>query len=163
MCKLYENCFRVVNIAYTNEIADICHNWDININEMITACESKPYGFMPFFPGLGVGGHCLPYNPYYLMKGGVNLPILKKSATFLEMRPYIKATELINKHDFNKVLVIGVGFKPDISFIEFIDLDDFNVDYINDNFNIVVVAIKQSKIDYSILESLKESINVIYF
>ena len=135
------------------------------------------------------------------MKGGVNLPILKKSATFLEMRPYIKATELINKHDFNKVLVIGVGFKPgeslmtnspgisfvysmirfgkyvkcydpivqtsnnksDISFIEFIDLDDFNVDYINDNFNIVVVAIKQSKIDYSILESLKESINVIYF
>jgi nucleotide sugar dehydrogenase len=58
MCKLYENCFRMVNIAYANEGADACKRFGIDPFEMIRACETKPYGFMPFYPGLGVGGHC---------------------------------------------------------------------------------------------------------
>ena len=80
MTKLYENCYRMVNIAYVNEIADACKNHDINPNEVIDAAATKPFGFQPFRPGLGVGGHCIPVNPYYLFVNN-ELPVLEFAST----------------------------------------------------------------------------------
>jgi nucleotide sugar dehydrogenase len=113
LCKLYENCFRVVNIAYVNEIADLSTSYNIDFNEVMSACKTKPFGFMPFYPGFGIGGFCLPQNPYYLMHGlkepDMTTPILYKSINYLNDRPLIKAKYFSN---FNNILIIGSGFKP---------------------------------------------------
>jgi UDP-N-acetyl-D-glucosamine dehydrogenase len=66
MVKLLENTFRAVNIGLVNEIALMCHKMDINVWEVIEAAKTKPFGFMPFYPGPGLGGHCIPIDPYYL-------------------------------------------------------------------------------------------------
>jgi UDP-N-acetyl-D-glucosamine dehydrogenase len=66
MVKLLENTFRSVNIALANEMALTCHSLDINVWEVIEAAKSKPFGFLPFYPGPGLGGHCIPVDPYYL-------------------------------------------------------------------------------------------------
>jgi nucleotide sugar dehydrogenase len=202
MCKLYENCFRVVNIAYTNEIADMCRDLRINTNEMISACNTKPYGFMSFYPGLGIGGKCLPHNPYYLMKDQkYSLPILQQSSSFLELRPYVKACDILKNQEFKRVLILGLGFKtgeseifnsPSVcfayslikcnrfvkcydptvqktvlpkfaNFIDFIHLDNYNVNYINENFDTVIITIKQTDIDYTILNTLKPEIKITSF
>lgn len=110
MCKLYENCFRMVNIAYVNEISDMCEHLGIDVREMINASSTKPFGFMPFYPGIGVGGHCIPVNPYYLLKNG-SLPVLEYSTDLMEKRPKKKAYELMDKYDIKNGLIIGIGFK----------------------------------------------------
>jgi nucleotide sugar dehydrogenase len=111
MCKLYENCFRMVNIAYVNEISDICDKMGINTYEMINASSTKPFGFMPFYPGLGVGGHCIPVNPHYLFKNG-NLPVLKLATDIMTARPKCKAYEITNTYpNAEKILICGLGFK----------------------------------------------------
>lgn len=117
MCKLYENCFRMINIAYVNEISDLCNKHSINPYEMINASKTKPFGFMPFTPGLGVGGHCIPVNPYYLALGNFkDLPVLHRSVQLMENRPIVKADQIIkelsNSKDHLKILVIGLAFKP---------------------------------------------------
>ena len=66
MVKLLENTFRAVNIGLVNELALMCHNLDINVWEVIDAAKTKPFGFMPFYPGPGLGGHCIPVDPFYL-------------------------------------------------------------------------------------------------
>jgi UDP-N-acetyl-D-glucosamine dehydrogenase len=66
MVKLLENTFRAVNIGLVNEIALMCHKIDIDVWEVIDAAKTKPFGFMPFYPGPGLGGHCIPIDPYYL-------------------------------------------------------------------------------------------------
>jgi UDP-N-acetyl-D-glucosamine dehydrogenase len=66
MVKLLENTFRAVNIGLVNEIALMCHKMDINVWEVIDAARTKPFGFMPFYPGPGLGGHCIPIDPFYL-------------------------------------------------------------------------------------------------
>jgi UDP-N-acetyl-D-glucosamine dehydrogenase len=66
MVKLLENTFRAVNIGLVNEIAQMCHKLDIDVWEVINAAKTKPFGFMPFYPGPGLGGHCIPIDPYYL-------------------------------------------------------------------------------------------------
>src|SRR5471032_2442031 len=66
MVKLLENTFRAVNIGLVNEIARMCHTLDIDVWEVIEAAKTKPFGFMPFYPGPGLGGHCIPIDPYYL-------------------------------------------------------------------------------------------------
>ena len=120
LCKLYENCFRVVNIAYVNEIADLSQKYNINFDEVIKASATKPFGFMSFTPGFGIGGFCLPQNPYYLMHGlnnaSKNLPILYNSINYLNKRPLIKAEQFSK---FNKILIIGMGFKKDQSVTAF--------------------------------------------
>lgn len=111
MCKLYENCFRMVNIAYVNEIADMCKEHKIDCYEMIDASSTKPYGFMPFYPGLGVGGHCIPVNPYYLLKNG-KLPVLQYSMEMMKKRPKVKAYDILTKYkDKNNIMICGLGFK----------------------------------------------------
>ena len=110
MCKLYENCFRMINISYVNEISDMCENIGINTYEMINASSSKPFGFMPFYPGIGVGGHCIPVNPYYLFKTG-NLPVLEYATELMNRRPEQKADEIAAKYDCKNILLTGIGFK----------------------------------------------------
>jgi UDP-N-acetyl-D-glucosamine dehydrogenase len=66
MVKLLENTFRAVNIGLVNEIALMCHKLDIDVWEVIDAAGTKPFGFMPFYPGPGLGGHCIPIDPFYL-------------------------------------------------------------------------------------------------
>jgi UDP-N-acetyl-D-glucosamine dehydrogenase len=66
MVKLLENTFRAVNIGLVNEIALMCHRLDIDVWEVIDAAGTKPFGFMPFYPGPGLGGHCIPIDPFYL-------------------------------------------------------------------------------------------------
>jgi len=66
LAKLYENVFRSVNIALANELALICHHLRISVWEVIEAAATKPFGFMPFYPGPGIGGHCIPVDPLYL-------------------------------------------------------------------------------------------------
>lgn len=114
MCKLYENCFRLINISYTNEISDLCGDFKINPFEMINACSTKPFGFLPFTPGLGVGGHCIPVNPYYITKGDFKkLPFLEHSLKTTEKRPYEKGIAILNENtNIKNVLIVGAAFKP---------------------------------------------------
>ena len=137
MCKLYENCFRMVNIAYVNEISDACVNLGINPNEMINASATKPFGFMPFHPGLFVGGSCININPYYL-KINCNLPLLELATKETERRPYEKALMCLQKYNPKRVLVVGVGFKAgqssimgsgSIPFIHVLQIFGVTVDY----------------------------------
>jgi len=66
LAKLYENVFRNINIALANEFALMCARLDVNTKEVIDAAATKPFGFMPFYPGPGIGGHCIPLDPFYL-------------------------------------------------------------------------------------------------
>ncbi len=120
LCKLYENCFRVVNIAYVNEIADLATYHKIDFNEVVKASSTKPFGFMPFYAGFGIGGFCLPQNPYYLMHGIENpnykLPILYNSINELNKRPILKAKQF---KIFHNILIMGIGFKANQSLTAF--------------------------------------------
>ncbi|WP_258316475.1 hypothetical protein [Cylindrospermopsis raciborskii] len=64
--KVFENTFRAVNIALVNELALLCDRMDIDVWEVLDAANTKPFGIMPFYPGPGVGGHCIPIDPHYL-------------------------------------------------------------------------------------------------
>ena len=120
--KLLENTFRLVNIALINEFTQICSSHGINVQEVIDAASSKPYGFMPFRPGVGVGGHCIPVDPLYLtwwarQDGGKAEFIESADSINLEMPKYVAHRALsmvdpsINKP---KILILGVAYKPGI-------------------------------------------------
>ena len=112
MCKLYENCFRMINIAYINEIADACKAHNINHEEMIRACSTKPFGFMPFNSGLGVGGYCIPINPFYLFVNN-NLPLLEHATKTTMQRPQEKARSFCKENtNIENIAVVGIAFKP---------------------------------------------------
>ena len=120
--KLLENTFRLVNIALINEFTQICSASGINVHEVINAAASKPYGFMPFTPGVGVGGHCIPVDPLYLtwwarQNGG--------EATFVEsadrinhgMPKYVaeRALSMVEGSVASpRVLILGVAYKPGV-------------------------------------------------
>jgi len=122
MTKLFENCYRMINIAYVNEIADACALQGIDAKEVINAASTKPFGFQAFQPGLGVGGHCIPINPYYLFVNNT-LPILEHAAERMGDRPAKLAREIYAERSaFSgkrglRVLVVGVAFKPGQSVI----------------------------------------------
>ena len=121
--KLLENTFRLVNIALINEFTQLCSASGINVHEVIDAASTKPYGFMPFRPGVGVGGHCIPVDPLYLtwwarQNGG--------KATFVEsadsinhaMPKYVaeRALSMVDESIQNpKVLILGVAYKPGVA------------------------------------------------
>ncbi|OJD40438.1 udp-n-acetyl-d-mannosamine 6-dehydrogenase [Diplodia corticola] len=118
MTKLFENCYRMVNIAYVNEMADAARSHGVDPDEMIAAATSKPYGFTPFHPGLGVGGHCIPVNPFYLFANNRNLPVLEKATAKMWQRPariargFHRRTSSAQKGAPPRILVVGMGFKP---------------------------------------------------
>ncbi len=153
LCKLYENCFRVVNIAYVNEIADLSQKYNINFDEVIKASATKPFGFMSFYPGFGIGGFCLPQNPYYLMHGLENvnttLPILYNSINYLNERPKIKAE---NFSIFKNILIIGIGFKKGQTLTAFSPTLTIYNELVNKNKKVSIIEENKS---YS-LHDLKE-------
>lgn len=116
MAKLLENSFRLVNIALINEIAEICTSSQINVREVISAAQTKPFGFMAFKPGLGVGGHCIPVDPMYLAWHARNV---SSYASLIELssKVNLERTRTIAKRikgllpSGGKILVVGLGYK----------------------------------------------------
>jgi len=125
MVKLLENTFRAVNIGLVNEVALMCDRLGLNAWEIIEAASTKPFGFMPFYPGPGLGGHCIPIDPHYL---SWKLKALNYYARFIElageinshMPEYVveRVSLLLNRHgkaiQGSKILVLGVAYKRDI-------------------------------------------------
>lgn len=121
--KLLENTFRLVNIALINEFTQLCSVNDINVHEVIDAASSKPYGYMPFRPGVGVGGHCIPVDPLYLTwwarQRGVAASFVELAGLVnREMPKFVaeKALSLISNQKVSpKVLILGVAYKPGVA------------------------------------------------
>lgn len=120
--KLLENTFRLVNIALINEFTQLCSANGINVHEVIDAASSKPYGFMPFKPGVGVGGHCIPVDPLYLtwwarQNGGTAEFVESADLINHAMPKYVaqRALAMIDESITNpKVLILGVAYKPGV-------------------------------------------------
>ena len=120
--KLLENTFRLVNIALVNEFTQLCSASGINVHEVIDAASSKPYGFMPFRPGVGVGGHCIPVDPLYLtwwarQNGGKAAFVESADSINHAMPKYVaeRALSMVDKSIKNpKVLILGVAYKPGV-------------------------------------------------
>ncbi len=126
MVKLLENTFRAVNIGLANEIAIMSRKLGVNPFEVIRAAASKPFGFMPFFPGPGLGGHCIPVDPLYL---SWKLKALKGQARFIELADSInsgmpsyvvdRVADALNQHSKSikgsKILVYGVAYKKNVN------------------------------------------------
>jgi UDP-N-acetyl-D-glucosamine dehydrogenase len=120
--KLLENTFRLVNIALVNEFTQLCSVSEINVYEVIEAASTKPYGFMPFRPGVGVGGHCIPVDPLYLtwwarQNGGRATFVESADSINHSMPKYVaeRALSLINPDVKKpKVLILGVAYKPGV-------------------------------------------------
>ncbi len=125
MVKLLENTFRSVNIGLVNEVALMCDRLKLDVWEIIEAASTKPFGFMPFYPGPGLGGHCIPIDPHYL---SWKLKALNYYARFIElagdinshMPEYVveRVARALNQREIalkgSKILVLGVSYKKDI-------------------------------------------------
>jgi UDP-N-acetyl-D-glucosamine dehydrogenase len=126
LAKLLENTFRHVNIALVNEMAMLCHEMGIDVWEVIEAAATKPFGFMAFTPGPGVGGHCIPLDPAYLAwqvrrDVGHQFRILEQAQDINAQMPgwvAARISEALNEHakplKRARVLVLGVAYKPDV-------------------------------------------------
>ena len=126
MVKILENTYRLTNISLVNELALLSGKMDINIWEVIEAAKTKPFGFQAFYPGPGIGGHCIPLDPFYLehiaKKYNFDLSMIH-AAGHINMRMphymYIKIATALNKHkkavNGSKILFLGVSYKPDIN------------------------------------------------
>ncbi|WP_426351227.1 nucleotide sugar dehydrogenase [Alloiococcus sp. CFN-8] len=125
MEKLLENTYRNVNIALVNELAILCHKMNINIWEVIEAAKTKPYGFQPFYPGPGLGGHCIPLDPYYLAwkarEYGFHTSLIEASGMINDKMPEYcveRAAMALNSRKLplkdSRILVLGVAYKEDI-------------------------------------------------
>jgi UDP-N-acetyl-D-glucosamine dehydrogenase len=120
--KILENTFRLVNIAMINEFTQLCSAQGINVHEVINAAATKPYGFMPFRPGVGIGGHCIPVDPLYLTwwarKSGQVASLVERSDEIANQMPiYVaeRALEIAKRSAAEpKVLIMGVAYKPGI-------------------------------------------------
>jgi UDP-N-acetyl-D-glucosamine dehydrogenase len=121
--KLLENTFRLVNIALINEFTQLCSTNNINVYEVIDAASSKPYGFMPFRPGVGVGGHCIPVDPLYLTwwarQSGVQATFVESADSINSQMPKFVAERALKmvekKTDSPRVLILGVAYKPGVA------------------------------------------------
>jgi UDP-N-acetyl-D-glucosamine dehydrogenase len=126
MAKLLENTFRHINIALVNELAVLCRDLEVDVWEIIGAAASKPFGFMPFYPGPGVGGHCIPVDPMYL---SWRVKQFGGAAKFIDLARDVNAgmplyvvnrvQDLLNDRERSlkgaSVLIVGVAYKPNIS------------------------------------------------
>ena len=125
MTKLLENTFRAVNIALVNELAMLCERMGLDVWEVIQAAATKPYGFMPFYPGPGVGGHCIPVDPYYLSwkarEYDFHTKFIELAAETNLAMPLFTVSRIrgfLNRHGISlngaRVFVFGAAFKKDI-------------------------------------------------
>jgi UDP-N-acetyl-D-glucosamine dehydrogenase len=120
--KIFENTFRQVNIALVNEFAQIADALGISGREVLDAAATKPYGFMPFYPSVGVGGHCIPVDPVYLANKADQIGIKTRFIDLAiqinkEMPGYFvgRAEEMLGGLKGKKVLVVGVSYKPNVA------------------------------------------------
>lgn len=125
MTKLYENSFRAVNIALANEFAEVCAELSLDPMEVTRAAATKPYGYMPFYPGPGVGGHCIPCDPHYLIwqlrASGGGAPLVSQAMTAIAARPRQVADRAVAALARSGrgiggalVVVVGVSYKPGV-------------------------------------------------
>jgi len=126
LTKLLENIFRSVNIALVNELAQLCDRMGIDVWEVVGAASTKPFGFMPFRPGPGLGGHCIPIDPFYLTwkarEFGFYTEFIELAGKVNESMPYFcrsLVSQALNHHSQkamkgSRILVLGVAYKPDI-------------------------------------------------
>ena len=125
MEKILENTFRNINIALANEMAILCNKMDLDVWEVIDAAATKPYGFMPFYPGPGLGGHCIPIDPWYLTwkarEYNYHTKLIETAGEINnEMPDYVikRMMEILNndKKSLNgsRVLILGIAYKPNI-------------------------------------------------
>ena len=120
--KLLENSFRLVNISFINEIAQFCAAMNIDVREVVDAAATKPYGFMPFYPGAGVGGHCIPVDPSYLVSKAQEIGAPTR---FIELANELNrslasyftgvASGILGGLTGKKILVVGVAYKPEVA------------------------------------------------
>jgi UDP-N-acetyl-D-glucosamine dehydrogenase len=126
MSKLFENVFRVVNVALVNEMTLLCNRMGLNVWEVLQAAGTKPYGFMKFTPGPGVGGHCIPVDPFYLTwkarEYEFNTRFIELAGEInLQMPRYVRelAVQALNRHckslNGSKILLLGVAYKKDVA------------------------------------------------
>ena len=120
--KLLENSFRLVNISFINEVAQFCAALKIDVREVIDAAATKPYGFMPFYPGAGVGGHCIPVDPKYLSSKAEEIGVPSRFIDLaheinLSLPSYFAgvATGILGTLKEKKILIVGVAYKPDVA------------------------------------------------
>ena len=125
MSKIFENVFRSVNIALVNELAQLCCNMNVSVWEVIDAASTKPFGYMTFYPGPGIGGHCIPLDPYYLANKArefdFHTRFIELAAEINEQMPrYVvfRILEALNARDKSlngaKIFMLGVAYKKDI-------------------------------------------------
>lgn len=125
MEKILENTYRNVNIGLINEIGRLCNEMGISVWEVIDAARTKPYGFQPFYPGPGLGGHCIPLDPYYLTwkarEYGFHTTLIENSMVINDGQPEYcveRAMHILNRHkkamNGAKILMLGVSYKNDI-------------------------------------------------
>jgi UDP-N-acetyl-D-glucosamine dehydrogenase len=125
MVKILENTYRLVNISLINELALLCGKMDIDIWEVIEAAKTKPFGFQAFYPGPGIGGHCIPLDPFYLehiaKKYNFDLSMIHTAGHIDMMMPHrmtIKIISALNRQkkalNGSKILFLGVAYKPNI-------------------------------------------------
>lgn len=125
MEKILENTYRNINIGLVNELAMLCHEMNIDMWEVIDAAKTKPYGFQAFYPGPGLGGHCIPLDPYYLSwkarEYGFHTSMIESSMMINDRMPEYcveRASKILNRHkkalNGSRVLVLGVAYKQDI-------------------------------------------------
>jgi len=126
MEKIYENVFRYTNIALANEMSILCHKMGIDFWEVIEAAKTKPYGFMPFYPGPGIGGHCIPLDPFYLTwkarEYNYHTRLIELAGEINKYMPeyVVERTAKILSRKFKKslngakILLLGVAYKKDI-------------------------------------------------
>jgi UDP-N-acetyl-D-glucosamine dehydrogenase len=126
LTKLLENTFRAVNIALANEFASIARQFEIDVTEVICAAATKPYGFMPFHPGPGVGGHCIPCDPHYLLwqlkASKLPSPVTEAAMASIAARPHAvvsRAQEVLANAGRAlrgaRILIVGVAYKPAVA------------------------------------------------
>jgi UDP-N-acetyl-D-glucosamine dehydrogenase len=125
MEKILENTFRNINIALANEMAILCHKMGIDIWEVIEAAKTKPYGFMAFYPGPGLGGHCIPIDPFYLTwkarEYRYHTRLIELAGEINNYMPEFvveRLVKILNRHkkplNGSRVLLLGVAYKRDI-------------------------------------------------
>jgi UDP-N-acetyl-D-glucosamine dehydrogenase len=126
MVKLLENTFRSVNIGLVNELAQMCGALNVDVWEVIDAAKTKPFGFMPFYPGPGLGGHCIPIDPFYLSwkakMNGFDARFIELAGAINESMPRFvveKITDALNRHEKSvrgsRVHVMGVAYKAGVN------------------------------------------------
>ena len=120
--KLLENCYRAVNISFANEFANFCDTAGLDVKDIVHAASTKPFGFSPFRSWIGVGGHCIPVDPHFLMASSASgdkkeaWPILSATMEAMHERPRRLARERFNNmKQMQRVLVCGVSYKANVS------------------------------------------------